>query len=102
MVIGPGREASAITGFPPGTPPRVEGSTLPRTSEATAARRLTFSPEPGTNSPTAPRPAYADGANGSTTSTATRAACAGAASAPKSTIAASPFLKGFDSGLAGG
>src|SRR5207247_4363515 len=98
----PGRLTSWIRGRPPGTPPRTEGSTFPRTREARATLRLTVVPEPGTNRPTAPRPAYAAGSKGGTTITLTRAAWAGAASAAKTASAASPFLKGSDSGLESG
>ena len=82
-----GRRPSEISGLPDGVPPSTDGSTFPRTSEATAARRVTVWPEPGTNSPTAPRPAYACGSNGGTTTTLTSAARAGPASGGESTAA---------------
>src|ERR1043165_2703850 len=84
MVTSAGERPREICCLPEGVPPSTAGSTFPCTRDATAARRVTVWPEPGTNSPTAPRSAYVCGSNGGTTTTLTSAARAGAASAANS------------------
>ncbi len=86
-MIAAGAVPSEISGGPEGSRCSTDGSTFPCRSDASATRRLTVSPEPGTNSPTAPRAAYSCGWNGGTTSTLTSAACAGVASAAKAATA---------------
>jgi hypothetical protein len=65
-----GRVASEINGLPPGTPPTSEFSIFPRTSEASAPRRVTVAPCPGTSSPWAASGERKTGAVSGTTITA--------------------------------